>query len=175
MKKIDLGQTITMFANIGVIASVVFLALEIRGNTAAIQQQEIGALEDQDQNLLLARLDPELADLYITAMYSPHELSRSDLYRLTTIFSVRGSILRRTYNAYRRGIVGADEWERRLNQVPIYWGTEFGRVWWEYARDDYVALPEFVRAINGALAESSIVPDDEWLLGLEAQVERMAE
>jgi hypothetical protein len=72
-------------------------------------------------------------------------------------------------------MVGADEWERRLNQVPIYWGTEFGRVWWEYARDDYVALPEFVRAINGALAESSIVPDDEWLLGLEAQVERMAE
>ena len=32
MKKLDLGQTITILANIGVIAGIVFLGLEIRQN-----------------------------------------------------------------------------------------------------------------------------------------------
>jgi hypothetical protein len=35
MKKIDLGQAAQMFANLGVIVSLVFLAYEIRTNTAA--------------------------------------------------------------------------------------------------------------------------------------------
>ena len=32
MKKIDLGQTITILANVGVIAGIVFLAIELRQN-----------------------------------------------------------------------------------------------------------------------------------------------
>ena len=33
MKKIDLGQTITIFANLGVIGGLIFLAVEIRQNS----------------------------------------------------------------------------------------------------------------------------------------------
>ena len=33
MKKIDLGQTITILANVGVIVGIVFLVVEIRQNT----------------------------------------------------------------------------------------------------------------------------------------------
>ncbi len=32
MKKIDLGQTITILANVGVVAGIVFLAVELRQN-----------------------------------------------------------------------------------------------------------------------------------------------
>ena len=39
MKKIDLGQAISMFANIGVIAGIVFLAFEIRQNTEALETE----------------------------------------------------------------------------------------------------------------------------------------
>ena len=147
MNKVDLGQRLEILANVGVIVSVIFLVLEISGNTAAIQQQEIGALEDQDQNLLISRLHEDVADLYIRSLYQPADLSRADLYRMVTIFSVRASILRRTYNAYRGGIIDQDEWQRRLNEVTIYWGTPFGRVWWEQVRPDFAALPEFVQAV----------------------------
>ncbi len=37
MKKIDLGQTISILANFGVIAGIVFLGLEIRQSTAVAQ------------------------------------------------------------------------------------------------------------------------------------------
>jgi hypothetical protein len=37
MKKIDLGQTITVLANVGVIAGIAFLAFELRQNTQAVE------------------------------------------------------------------------------------------------------------------------------------------
>ena len=39
MKKIDLGQKITILANVGVIVGIVFLAVEMRLNTQAIRSQ----------------------------------------------------------------------------------------------------------------------------------------
>jgi hypothetical protein len=39
MKKIDLGQTIQMLANIGVIAGIAFLAVEISQNTGMLEAQ----------------------------------------------------------------------------------------------------------------------------------------
>ena len=37
MKKIDLGQSITMLANIGVIAGIVFLAVELQQNNELLR------------------------------------------------------------------------------------------------------------------------------------------
>ena len=39
MKKIDLGQTIAIFANIGVIAGIVFLGFELRQNNSLLETQ----------------------------------------------------------------------------------------------------------------------------------------
>ena len=39
MKKIDLGQTITILANIGVIAGIVFLGFELRQNNELLEAQ----------------------------------------------------------------------------------------------------------------------------------------
>ena len=54
MKKIDLGQTIQILANIGVIAGIVFLAFELRQNNKALQTQ--ATLERQNvRRVILAR------------------------------------------------------------------------------------------------------------------------
>ena len=39
MKKMDLGQTVSILANVGVIAGIVFLAVEIRQNQATLEEQ----------------------------------------------------------------------------------------------------------------------------------------
>ncbi len=39
MKKIDLGQTVTILANIGVIAGIIFLAVELRQNNELLESQ----------------------------------------------------------------------------------------------------------------------------------------
>jgi len=55
MKKIDLGQTITILANIGVIAGIVFLGYELRQNTGAIKLEWLG--QDADSRILQSQLE----------------------------------------------------------------------------------------------------------------------
>lgn len=68
MKKIDLGQTITILANLGVIAGIVFLGIEIRQNTATVQGATYQALSDDSVNqYLAASTDPQLMELLVRA------------------------------------------------------------------------------------------------------------
>ena len=54
MKKIDLGQTITILANVGVIAGIIFLALELQQNNELLASQA-------RSNLLAGRVSTQLS------------------------------------------------------------------------------------------------------------------
>ena len=41
MKKLDFGQTVSLFANLGVIAGIIFLGVEIRQNQSAFEEQNM--------------------------------------------------------------------------------------------------------------------------------------
>jgi len=90
MKKIDLGQTITILANIGVIAGIVFLALELKQNNELLEAEARQALVDRRISLAqLVASNNELADVVAKARagedLSPGEQRR--LYALNvTIF-----------------------------------------------------------------------------------------
>ena len=66
MKKLDLGQAITILANVGVIAGIVFLAIELRQNNELLGAQaratRVG-LRQADNGLVLG--NPELARVLI--------------------------------------------------------------------------------------------------------------
>ena len=72
MKKIDLGQTITILANLGVIAGIVFLAIEVRQNQASLDQanqiDRAAILTDAMANFgefrYATALDAEVSDLW---------------------------------------------------------------------------------------------------------------
>ncbi len=61
MRKIDLGQVITILANLGVIAGIVFLAFELQQNNEALNLQARLEREDVLRRGLTRRLEnPEL-------------------------------------------------------------------------------------------------------------------
>jgi hypothetical protein len=82
MKKLDLSQTIAVLANVGVIAGIVFLGLELRQNNKLLRAQA-------GYNLYLNRAegrnemfgDPEIAELVVRAE-SGEPLSLVDARRL---------------------------------------------------------------------------------------------
>ena len=69
MKKLDLGQTITILANVGVIAGIVFLAIELRqNNRLLVAEAEFNQLQHlQDIGMVLFE-NPEVADMYTRAL-----------------------------------------------------------------------------------------------------------
>jgi len=76
MKKIDLGQTISILANIGVIASIVFLGIEIRDGSIQARiatTQEIVAQRTEWRELIAS--DESLGDIYLRGLSDFHQLS----------------------------------------------------------------------------------------------------
>ncbi len=131
MKKIELGQTITILANLGVIAGILFLGIELQQNN---QLMEAEAREARNQRLIEINRDiyagPGFAELLVKAgrgetltEAEEHKLFAFGLMRLRMIEaqyldSLEGNIANnvRGYRAAFRGEVYnapmGDAWER---------------------------------------------------------------
>ena len=168
MKKIDVGQSITILANIGVIVGIAFLAIEINGNTAAVRAQELAVTESitRERQMLLAT-NPSLRSLLIKSLYSPSELTTDDLLGITAYLMARVETLRQSRRSFVAGTISEEDWEDDLHFAPIYLGGSFARVWWGVAKDDFSHDPDFIADVDRVLASPSVVPDDAWYEELE--------
>ena len=82
MKKLDLGQTITILANLGVVAGIVFLGIEIQQNNEALEIQARLDREEVLRDGMRYRLgNPELTRAIVRAEIG-EELSGEDLFLL---------------------------------------------------------------------------------------------
>ena len=83
MKKIDLGQTITILANLGMIAGIVFLAVELRQNNSELASQTRTNLYQMRAQLQTDYINNVggLADIYVKVRHGD-ELSESEASRL---------------------------------------------------------------------------------------------
>lgn len=85
MKKIDVGQTITILANIGVIAGIVFLAYEMRQNTQVARQEAYSSFTQSITDVNTTIMSSErLADLIARARQGamPQDFTESERVRL---------------------------------------------------------------------------------------------
>ena len=114
MKKIDLGQTITILANIGVITGIAFLALELRQNTAAVQGATYQALSDgisgqyigvaHDSALAQALLRIYRAD--INRADTNPEFSEAESAQIIWYYNALIQRLENSYFQWQAGLVG---------------------------------------------------------------------
>lgn len=73
MVKLDFGQTITVLANLGVIAGIIFLAIEVSQNQASLEEANsinransaTAALEYFNEQRVLLAQDGELAEIWL--------------------------------------------------------------------------------------------------------------
>ena len=143
MKKLDLGQTINTFANIGVIAGIIFLGIELRQNNALLGAQ---ARATRAQ----VRIDGN--DLYLS---NPHLISvaakqiSGESLSLTEQMTLRqmatGVFVRWEYvcGEFREGLIDAESipvqnWRSLVESAP-----NMKKEWEESGRFSY--HPDFVQ------------------------------
>ena len=86
MKKLDLGQAVSILANVGVIAGIAFLAFEIRQNTLATQMQTAQSYTNEMNTADYFYLDhPDLMDITRKAI-AGETLSRDEAGRIRIYF-----------------------------------------------------------------------------------------
>ena len=87
MKKIDLGQTITILANLGVIGGIVFLAFEIRQNTAQMRAEAAYSIHQDVQRMNESEYsDRNLVELLVRADEQYELLDAVDKHRVNAFY-----------------------------------------------------------------------------------------
>ena len=122
MKKIDLGQTITILANVGVIAGIIFLAIEIQQNTETLET-EMRFNQSERQTEVVEELfrSPHLAAALAKAL-NEEELTREEDLMLSALAARIFTSLNWQYDEMQRGNVSAlpvINWRRVVHRYSL--------------------------------------------------------
>jgi predicted glycosyltransferase involved in capsule biosynthesis len=137
MKKFELGQVINTLANLGVIAGIAFLAVELRQNSDAVQSQtrsqisiayaELLQTQRQDERLLEAGIKRSRGE-----PLEPIDLAK---IRLNVFAHLR--LGENTFFQLREGNYSEDEFDGERNWWKNYLSQPVNREIWESAKFDF--------------------------------------
>ncbi|MDH3276443.1 MAG: hypothetical protein OEM99_18080, partial [Gammaproteobacteria bacterium] len=108
MKKIDLGQMVTILANLGVILGIVFLALELQQNTASIRGATYQSMSDTAVNQFQGVAeDTELAVALVRTFMGVRrsDLSLEEWAKLIYFYLAFIHQLENSFNQHQAGLV----------------------------------------------------------------------
>ena len=133
MKKIDLGQTMTILANLGVIAGIAFLAYEVRQNNDLLGiEQRVAAFDRQVSmiDVVLNNSDSDLLDLLVEPVDNMSSKDRATLVLLGVRMFV---VYEQAFREVQAGLTEEDEVVLTLRSVyhrpvlnygmPLAWET----------------------------------------------------
>ncbi|OQW57803.1 MAG: hypothetical protein A4S17_04105 [Proteobacteria bacterium HN_bin10] len=150
----DLAEVIGAF---GVIASLLFVGVQLRQNTKQMQRGEANSAMAQGsaiRHLIIG--DPDVAAL-ITAGVRGGSLKLEDQLRLNAFFSEVTFLAMQVWDRARNGLVPKDEFERTiLANLRLFLGSPRGVAWWANGKNAY--WPAFVAALEAAIPELAAAP-----------------
>ena len=149
MKRLDLGQSMTILANVGVIAGIVFLGIELQQNNellaAQARKDQLDAravtLESITENSELALLSFKLEN---GDELTPLEQHRFEAWATNVFISWEWQ-----YDEYQAGTLGGDDvpsggWSNRAQRWP-----QLREVWLNRKSEGRVSLkPDFDRYVD---------------------------
>ena len=150
-----LNERLTLIANISVVLGIIFLAVELRQNTQAIQAQTRDSLtEKQMQYMLSIAANPELAEVWIQGTVEGESVWADSLGAAGMYDTLMQAIFREWENShyqYERGLFTEDEFQGRLTTWRFSMAGPGYRDVWMRTRERFA--PSFRAEIDRIVAE----------------------
>jgi len=124
-------------ANVGVIAGLVLVAVQINQNTEITKAQIANDYFLADMDLELAMMGDDPANSFVKAVYSPDQVTEYDAVILDRYFNYGVVQILRLQEMHDLGLA-PDDWEKRVNYLSWHLGNEIGRRWWSYSKDGWL-------------------------------------
>ena len=138
MKKIDVGQTVTILANAGVIAGILLLAYELRQNNELMEAEARFnrlSLITEAQGALVD--NPDLAELFVK-LSNGDDLTQGEGVRLRSYFQMVFRNQEWQYREVPESLLSVQTWRRNAN--------DFRRTVWEERKAEFD--PDFVQFMD---------------------------
>ena len=163
-----IGRWLTLAANIGVIAGLVLVAVQINQNTEIMKAQIANDYYLADMALELAMMGEDPAHSWDKAVFEPDDLTTKDAVILDRYFNYGFVQIHRLQEMDEMGMA-PEGWQKRVNYLRWHLGNEVGRRWWEKVRNDYST--EFSALVDKALADDNFASNRELLDALMRPIE----
>ena len=139
---------ISLLANIGVIAGLVLVAVQIYQNTRITRAQIANDYYLADMTLELAMMGEDPVASWIKAVYTPEDIDQTDAAIIDRFFNYGMVQIQRLQKMHDLGLAPAD-WNERIDYLGWHLGNEVGRRWWAYSKQDLPA--DFVQQVDKVL------------------------
>jgi hypothetical protein len=153
----EIGAAIAeIFAAVAVIASLIYLAAQIRQNNELLRSESRQALVTNDVTSLSANF--QNADVFAKYV-AESELSSEDQLRLSFMFALDLRNREFEYFQFTNGILDEQTWLAYRHVILINHSTGLGRMWWDKIGRGIVD-PAFAKLVDELLVDAE--PDDTY-------------
>ena len=140
MKKIDLGQSLGILANLGVLVGIIFLAIEVRHASDTAQAQMVDSVITGHNTLNLAAFsDPQLARVVVAGFHDPSSLSDAEAVQFQFWFRAKINQELRLERLNQLGFESAEDRQSELKQIAGMLATPGGKLFLESNRGGFPA------------------------------------
>jgi hypothetical protein len=150
----QLSQFAQMIASVGVIVSLIFVALQIRQNTGALQRNEHNSTMEQWTVIRMAiAKNRDIAELMTAGLHGERALDAADQLRLEQMLQENLWASFHIWERTQRGIFPKGTFELAVGPHLIgLLRTERGGAWWENSKHTGF-IPAFVADVDALLAK----------------------
>lgn len=131
-----------------VLVGLIFVGLELRQNTAAMEAASLQNQTDASTGFLtLVASDAELARIWITASDDPGQLNEIDSFRYFVLARARWLRMQNAFLQWRRGMLTDEDWrlyEGLICNPDTTGGIQFDETWNDHRSALTVEFAEFV-------------------------------
>jgi hypothetical protein len=146
-------------ASVGVVVSLIFVGLQIRQNTGALQRNEHNSTMAQWTVIRMAiAQNRDIAELMTAGLHGERVLDAADRLRLDQMLAEQAWAAFHIWDRMQRGIFPEGTFELSCGaHLCGLLGTAAGGTWWRAAKHTGF-MPGFVRDVDAVLARSREAP-----------------
>ena len=147
-----LGAVAELVSAVGVVASLVYLGVQIRRSSSALEAATNQAISDSTEYRLIAvAQSPELAGVWAKAMIGRSELSQVELVQLEFFTRATFRSIQNAYFQHRQGLLSEHAWRSYEGLLRVFARFPHVHRWWPAERAIYdAAFCEYVESMLSA-------------------------
>lgn len=132
----ELGNIGEFISSIGVVISLIYLALQIRKNTETERMSTYQSVVSDFGSLnRTMSTSPELSSLYIKAMDDFGALDSDEKARISQLFFATFHYFENMYYQHKKGYLEEDVWRGWKRLMLTYYAEPGFKTWWSIRRD----------------------------------------
>jgi hypothetical protein len=124
------GGWLAVLANVGVIAGLVLLAVEIRQNSQIVRADALANLLAGQSSAETAFMGDDTAAAMATALVSPAEMTDEEILQMWAYLNTAVISAEQTYSMYSLGLATQSDRESAAKKAADWISYPFARIWW---------------------------------------------